>query len=163
MAQHCLAAAIKFIYNLEMKVKCPFCDLPEELITASNELAVAIRDGFPVSEGHTLVIPKRHVADWFETTREEQAAIMDLLTICKDNLQPQKQMTCKSSTNGGMPSCQNAALPAGFNVGINCGKVAGQTVMHLHVHLIPRYEGDQVDPRGGVRLIFPDKARYWDD
>jgi diadenosine tetraphosphate (Ap4A) HIT family hydrolase len=110
----------------------------------SNGHAVAIRDGFPVSEGHTLIIPIRHIASLFEATVEEQAALLELLAQARQQLQEELK-------------------PDGFNIGINDGSAAGQTVMHLHIHLIPRYAGDQPDPRGGVRWIFPDKAAYWNN
>ena len=103
---------------------------------------MAIYDGFPVSPGHTLIIPKRHIASFFEATKEEQGAMLDLLSEMRQRLQAEHN-------------------PDGFNIGINDGAAAGQTVMHLHIHLIPRYAGDQPDPRGGVRWIFPDKAEYW--
>lgn len=125
-------------------MNCPFCLIDSSRIIFENELAFAIYDGFPVSPGHSLIIPKRHVASFFETTREEQTAILDLLTEMKTILAKEHN-------------------PDGFNVGINVGEAAGQTVMHLHIHLIPRYAGDQPDPRGGVRWIFPEKADYWTD
>jgi diadenosine tetraphosphate (Ap4A) HIT family hydrolase len=121
---------------------CPFCTLPEERIIDSNEFGVVIRDGYPISEGHTLIIPKRHVGSFFETTQGEKLALLALLEST------QKQL--KKELN-----------PPSFNIGINDGKEAGQTVPHLHIHLIPRYESDMVDPRGGVRLIIPEKAKYW--
>jgi len=125
-----------------MSTVCPFCSLDEERILASNELAVVIRDGFPVSPGHTLVVPKRHVASWFDTTPEEQRAVLDLLGKAKLQLDAERS-------------------PAGYNIGINDGPAAGQTVRHLHLHLIPRYDGDTEDPRGGVRWVFPHRAAYW--
>lgn len=103
---------------------------------------MAIRDGFPVSPGHTLVIPRRHVASLAELTADEAGAIWSLLAEARSGLDAEFR-------------------PDGYNVGVNDGRAAGQTVMHLHVHLIPRYEGDRADPRGGVRWIFPDKADYW--
>jgi diadenosine tetraphosphate (Ap4A) HIT family hydrolase len=109
---------------------------------ASNDLAIVIRDGFPVSPGHTLIIPKRHVASWFDTTPEEQRAVIDLLATVKRQLDDEYS-------------------PAGYNIGINDGPAAGQTVRHLHLHLIPRYDGDTEDPRGGVRWVFPHRAAYW--
>lgn len=123
---------------------CLFCSLDSSRIIMSNDYAFAIRDGFPISEGHTLIIPKRHIASLFEATAEEQAALFDLLGLASQQLQEQLK-------------------PDGFNIGINDGTAAGQTVMHLHIHLIPRYVGDQPDPRGGVRWIFPDKAAYWNN
>ena len=101
-------------------------------------------DGFPISPGHALIIPKRHIASLFDATREEREALFDLLEQVKTELQEKYN-------------------PDGFNIGINDGTAAGQTVMHLHIHLIPRYTGDQTDPRGGVRWIFPDKAAYWNN
>jgi diadenosine tetraphosphate (Ap4A) HIT family hydrolase len=125
-----------------MSTPCPFCSLDAERILAGNDLAVVIRDGFPVSPGHTLVIPRRHVASWFETTPEEQRAVLGLLGEAKQQLDA-------------------AHAPAGYNIGINDGPAAGQTVRHLHLHLIPRYDGDTEDPRGGVRWVFPHRAAYW--
>lgn len=125
-------------------MQCPFCTLEPARIIMSNDHAVAIRDSFPVSKGHTLIIPKRHIASLFEATVEEQAALLALLGLARQQL-------------------QDDLKPDGFNIGINDGVTAGQTVMHLHIHLIPRYAGDQPDPRGGVRWIFPDKAAYWNN
>lgn len=123
-------------------MNCPFCTFDTSRIIASNNHAIAIRDGFPISEGHTLIIPKRHIASLFEATSEEQVALLDLLGLARQQLLDELK-------------------PDGFNIGLNDGTAAGQTVMHLHIHLIPRYLGDQPDPRGGVRWIFPDKAAYW--
>lgn len=125
-------------------MQCPFCTLDSSRIIMSNDHAVAILDGFPVSEGHTLIIPKRHIASLFEATVEEQTALLELLAQARQQL-------------------QDDLKPDGFNIGINDGSAAGQTVMHLHIHLIPRYAGDRPDPRGGVRWIFPDKAAYWNN
>ena len=108
-----------------------------------SEHAVVIRDGFPVSPGHTLIIPRRHVASFFDLTDAERADLLSLLTAARDDLERQSR-------------------PAGYNIGINDGAAAGQTVPHVHMHLIPRYEGDRDDPRGGVRWVLPDKAAYWD-
>jgi diadenosine tetraphosphate (Ap4A) HIT family hydrolase len=107
-----------------------------------NDLAVAFRDGFPVSPGHTLVIPRRHVASFFDTTEAERAALLALLDAAKAGIDEEFH-------------------PDAYNVGINDGPAAGQTVPHVHLHLIPRFSGDKEDPRGGVRWIIPDKARYW--
>jgi diadenosine tetraphosphate (Ap4A) HIT family hydrolase len=111
-------------------------------IVLANDHAVATYDGYPVTPGHSLIIPKRHIASFFEATREEQAAMFDLLA-------EMRQLLLKEHK------------PDGFNIGINDGQAAGQTVMHLHIHLIPRYAGDTEDPRGGVRWIMPEKAPYW--
>jgi diadenosine tetraphosphate (Ap4A) HIT family hydrolase len=126
-----------------MTKPCPFCTLPPERIIDSNDLALVIRDGYPVSPGHTLVIPKRHIGSWFEITQAEQQALLDLLTKAKAILETE-------------------FMPDGYNIGINDGPTAGQTVPHLHMHLIPRYKDDQEDPRGGVRWIIPEKAKYWE-
>jgi diadenosine tetraphosphate (Ap4A) HIT family hydrolase len=126
-----------------MTKPCPFCTLPPERIIDSNDLALVIRDGYPVSPGHTLVIPKRHIGSWFEVTQAEQQALLDLLAKAKAVLETEFK-------------------PDGYNIGINDGPTAGQTVPHLHIHLIPRYKGDLADPRGGVRWIIPEKAKYWE-
>jgi len=119
-----------------------FCRIPREQILIDGPLAVAARDSYPVSKGHALIIPRRHVASFFETTDEERLAMMKLLDEAKAALDKELK-------------------PDGYNIGINGGAAAGQTVMHLHIHLIPRYAGDRADPRGGVRWIIPEKAAYW--
>jgi diadenosine tetraphosphate (Ap4A) HIT family hydrolase len=121
---------------------CVFCSLPQNRIIDSNDLAMVIRDGFPISPGHTLVIPKRHVGSFFEITAEERTAMFALLDKAALRL-------------------KDELAPAGYNIGINDGPAAGQTVPHLHIHLIPRFESDVADPRGGVRWIIPEKADYW--
>jgi diadenosine tetraphosphate (Ap4A) HIT family hydrolase len=121
---------------------CPFCTLPDSRVVEENEFAVMIWDGYPVSPGHSLVIPKRHVGSFFEVTAAERAALLALLDKAKDLVEQDH-------------------TPAGYNIGINDGAAAGQTVPHLHIHLIPRYTGDQEDPRGGVRWVIPGKADYW--
>ena len=121
---------------------CPFCDPPTGRIVSANELGVVIRDGYPISPGHTLVVPRRHVRSFFELTAKERTALLALLDAAKQALDEELH-------------------PQGYNIGINDGPAAGQTIGHLHIHLIPRYAGDQADPRGGVRWIFPDKADYW--
>lgn len=126
-----------------MSKPCPFCTLPTERVIDSNEFGITIRDGFPISPGHTLVIPKRHIGSWFEITSDEQLALLNLLARAKTVLQDEFN-------------------PDGCNIGINDGPAAGQTVPHLHMHLIPRYKDDQDDPRGGVRWIIPEKAKYWE-
>ena len=103
-----------------------------------------LRDDFPVSPGHTLVVPKRHVSSFFDLGTEERQALMALLESAKQALDTEYR-------------------PAAYNIGINDGPAAGQSVPHVHIHLIPRYEGDRDDPRGGVRWILPDKAKYWAD
>lgn len=121
---------------------CLFCNLSEERIVASNGPAISIRDGFPVSPGHTLIIPKRHVATFFDTTTEERLAMFELMEKAKLALDAELR-------------------PAAYNIGVNDGPAAGQTISHLHFHLIPRYVGDDADPRGGVRRVLPKKAKYW--
>lgn len=115
-----------------MQADCIFCSLAETEILAENELALAFLDKFPSNEGHTLIIPKRHVASLFEATAEEMACIGKLMHVVKQKL-------------------DERLTPDGYNVGVNVGEAAGQTVMHMHVHLIPRYWGDVPDPRGGIR------------
>ncbi|PZN73122.1 MAG: HIT family protein [Candidatus Methylumidiphilus alinenensis] len=105
---------------------------------------LVIRDGFPVSPGHSLIIPKRHCVSFFELTDEERTSLFQQLTEAKTGLDVEYR-------------------PDGYNIGINEGVAAGQTVFHLHIHLIPRYHGDTSDPRGGVRWIFPEKASYWNE
>lgn len=121
---------------------CPFCVLPVERIIDANEIGLVIRDGFPVSSGHTLIIPRRHVSSFFEITEEERVGLMALVATARTKLDKEFH-------------------PAAYNLGINDGVAAGQTVPHLHIHLIPRYAGDQTDPRGGVRWVIPEKADYW--
>lgn len=121
---------------------CPFCTLPGGRVVEENELALLILDGYPVSPGHSLIIPKRHVGSFFEATAPERAALLALLDKAKDLV-------------------EQGHAPAGYNIGINDGAAAGQTVPHLHIHLIPRYTGDQDDPRGGVRWVIPEQADYW--
>lgn len=119
----------------------PFLALPASAWVASNALAFAVRDRYPVSPGHTLVVPRRLVATWFDATREEQIALLDLVDLVKSGLDADLH-------------------PDGYNVGFNAGDAAGQTVMHLHVHVIPRFRGDVADPRGGVRYVIPARANY---
>jgi len=106
-----------------------------------NEIGFVILDGFPVSEGHCLVIPKRVYADYFESTEEEVIGLQKLVIEIKSYLD------------------QNYN-PDGYNVGINCGEVSGQTVPHVHIHVIPRYAGDMENPRGGVRGVIPSRQKY---
>lgn len=121
---------------------CPFCPPPADHVLIERPLAFVKRDGYPLTKGHALVIPRRHVATFFETTTEERQAMLDLLDETKAMLDREHQ-------------------PDGYTIGINDGPAAGQTVMHVHLHIIPRYLGDTSDPRGGIRWIFPEKAAYW--
>lgn len=127
---------------MRQDLPCPFCTLPVSRILARNDFAIAMRDAYPVTQGHTLVIPVRHVSSFFETTHAEREAMLALVDLAKLQLQAEFN-------------------PAGYNIGINDGAAAGQTIAHLHLHLIPRYPGDRTDPRGGVRWVMPDKADYW--
>jgi ATP adenylyltransferase len=126
----------------ERVADCLFCGIEQERVVASNALAYAIRDGFPVTEHHTLVIPKRHVADYFELTQAEVNAVNRLLHEQRAALQ------------------KLDATVTGFNIGMNCGEDAGQTIFHCHIHLIPRRAGDVESPRGGVRHTVPGKGSY---
>ncbi|PRO66475.1 HIT family protein [Alkalicoccus urumqiensis] len=118
---------------------CAFCELTSWEI--DNELAFAIYDKYPVSDGHVLIIPKRHTADYFDLTKEEQEAMHALMGDMRERLLTERE-------------------PDGFNVGINCGAAAGQTIFHVHMHLIPRYSGDMTHPEGGVRGVIPEKQKY---
>ena len=118
-----------------------FSSIPAESKLVSNELAFAIRDRFPVSDGHTLVIPNREIATWWDATPQERAALFDLVDLIRAQL-------------------LESHAPEGFNVGFNAGEVAGQTIDHLHIHVIPRYRGDMEDPRGGVRHVIPERGNY---
>jgi len=120
---------------------CPFCGLEPERILEETPLVRTILDAYPVSPGHTLVITRRHVPDLFEVTVAEREAIWEAVWRARDRLTAEH-------------------TPTGFNVGVNIGAAAGQTVPHVHVHLIPRYSGDVADPRGGVRGVIKGKARY---
>jgi diadenosine tetraphosphate (Ap4A) HIT family hydrolase len=118
---------------------CLFCT--PRGVAHRNALAYCTRDTFPVSPGHSLIIPFRHCADFFELSPEEVAACMELLAVARRDLAAE-------------------LAPAGYNIGINVGQAGGQSVRHVHVHLIPRYAGDHPDPRGGIRQIIPWKADY---
>jgi len=120
----------------------PFLERPKSEWVAFNELAFAIRDAYPVSPGHTLVVPKRMVSSWFEATQFEHRALLDLIQQVKAQLDHEDRP------------------PDGYNIGLNVGEAAGQTIPHLHVHVIPRYAGDVEDPRGGVRHVIPSKGNY---
>jgi diadenosine tetraphosphate (Ap4A) HIT family hydrolase len=123
-----------------MKHKCPFCKTDEDILF-SNSLVFALFDNYPVSKGHILLITKRHFDNFFEATEDELKAIDDLLKQAKNFI-------------------DNKFNPDGYNIGVNCGEVAGQSVMHLHIHLIPRYKGDMENPLGGVRGVIPEKQKY---
>ena len=125
-----------------MDNNCPFCSAESERdLIASSSLSIAFFDGFPVSPGHALIIPKRHISSFFDLSKEEQ---LDLL-----NLTDRVKRIVEERYN-----------PDGFNIGINVGEAAGQSIFHVHLHLIPRYKGDVVNPRGGVRAVIPTKQNH---
>jgi diadenosine tetraphosphate (Ap4A) HIT family hydrolase len=121
---------------------CLFCNSEKSGINHENNLAYASYDTYPVSDYHCLIIPKRHVGDYFELTNEELIACNDLVKIVKEEI-INKDNSVKA-----------------FNIGVNVGKISGQSIMHCHMHLIPRREGDVENPQGGVRSVIPDKQHY---
>lgn len=124
--------------------ECVFCNVvikKNKEIIAQNDSCLALFDEFPVNDGHILIISKRHVTTFFDLTKEEQYDIIDLLNECKLIV-------------------DSIYKPQGYNVGLNCGADAGQSIMHVHMHLIPRYTGDVENPRGGVRGVIPNKKSY---
>lgn len=125
-----------------MPTVCPFCNFDAARIYLENDAALAIPDAFPISQGHILVVPKCHVASLFDLADEERAAIWRLVARVRAKL-------------------WHDVNPDAFNIGVNDGQAAGQTVLHAHIHIIPRYLNDVADPRGGVRWVIPEKARYW--
>jgi len=130
--------------HIESKPGCTFCfaEIHPSRVVEEHNSVFAILDKYPVSEGHHLVIPKRHVADWFTMTAQERREGEELTRVLKNRL----EMDDKTIT--------------GFNVGMNTGESAGQTIFHAHIHLIPRRDGDMPNPRGGVRGVIPDKMGY---
>lgn len=127
--------------ELTIALDCPFCRPEAKRLIFRARSVIALWDAYPVTEGHALVIPLRHVASWFNATRDEQLEIIQAIDQVKAEIE-----------------CRHA--PAGYNIGMNIGKTAGQTVPHLHVHVIPRYPGDLPDPRGGVRHVIPARGNY---
>jgi diadenosine tetraphosphate (Ap4A) HIT family hydrolase len=125
---------------------CAFCHRVAEgvNIVAEAELAAAFEDAYPLNPGHTLILPRRHVARFAELTDEERSAIWELVPTVRVHIERQH-------------------APDGYNVGLNEGATAGQTIAHVHLHVIPRYRGDVEDPRGGIRWIVPERAAYWRD
>ena len=121
---------------------CPFCKVESEReIIASSPLCVAFFDGFPISPGHALIIPKRHVSSFFDLSQEERQDLLNLADSVKRIVEERYH-------------------PDGYNIGINVGEAAGQSIFHVHMHLIPRYQGDVPNPRGGVRGVIPAKQNY---
>jgi len=127
-----------------MTDKCIFCNLRDERIIYECNHTIAFIDTYPASPGHTLVVPKRHIPTYFDASEDEILAIGKAVQICKEFL-------------------DNEFNPDAYNIGINNGEAAGQSIKHLHVHIIPRYKGDVDDPKGGVRWILKNKANYWDE
>lgn len=121
---------------------CIFCSIPRDRIILENELIYAIRDNYPVTPLHSLIIPKRHVADYFSLTKDELLSCDALLKEVKNSIKAEDESV------------------KAFNVGINSGEAAGQTIFHCHIHLIPRRFGDVENPRGGIRHLIPGKGDY---
>jgi diadenosine tetraphosphate (Ap4A) HIT family hydrolase len=121
---------------------CLFCVIKSDQLVDENELCYAWKDSYPVTERHTLIIPKRHVESYFDLYQPEINAIHQMLDVMKNNIEPQDETV------------------SGFNIGVNAGKDAGQSIFHVHVHLIPRRKGDVENPRGGVRGVIPCKKNY---
>jgi diadenosine tetraphosphate (Ap4A) HIT family hydrolase len=120
---------------------CPFCELSKDEIILENDQCFVRLDSYPVNQGHLLIIPFRHFSNYFDSTPDEIQSILDLINKAKVYLDQKYK-------------------PDGYNIGINVNQCAGQTVMHLHVHIIPRYEGDMENPQGGVRGVIPEKRVY---
>jgi len=126
----------------EIVTACPFCSIEPARVWLENEYAIALPDAYPVADGHTLVVPRKHVTTIYELTTREQNAIWDLVGRVRERL-------------------ITTSKPDGFNIGLNDGVAAGQTVEHAHIHVIPRRRGDVTEPRGGIRWVIAAKARYW--
>lgn len=125
-----------------MSKVCPFCAIEDSReIIAESELSLAFYDGYPVSPGHALIIPKRHVSSFFDLSEEERLDMLKLADQVKKIL-------------------DNKFHPDGYNIGVNVGESAGQSVFHVHMHIIPRYTGDVENPKGGVRGVIPSKQNY---
>jgi len=121
---------------------CPFCTLTESRIRFQSPLAVGVDDAYPVAPGHTLIVPRRHVGSFFELSDGERQAVSELLNRAHSDLTERLR-------------------PDAYTIGINDGPAAGQSIPHVHIHLIPRFRGDRDNPRGGVRWVLPEKADYW--
>jgi diadenosine tetraphosphate (Ap4A) HIT family hydrolase len=123
--------------------RCPFCEKIEcREFAFEDGLAVAFPDAYPLSPGHTLIVPRRHERNYFDLTDAEEVSIWQIMRTVRAEL-------------------DERLSPQGYNVGINVGRAGGQTVDHVHVHVVPRYAGDVNDPRGGIRWVIPAKALYW--
>lgn len=122
-------------------MKCPFCEPDKQNIIMETNMARAVWDQYPVSPGHILIVPKQHIGNYFQLPRDIVIAMWDMVEACKQIL-------------------DETHRPDGYNIGINCGEAAGQSVPHVHIHIIPRYKGDVENPRGGVRGVIPGKQNY---
>ncbi len=129
--------------EMEHDLNCVFCMYDRSRAIVESDFGFAILDAHPVSNGHCLVIPEEHQWDYFKLSKEMRIGLESLLIAVKEHL-------------------DEGYGPDGYNIGINNGHAAGQTVMHAHIHVIPRYEGDASDPRGGIRWIFPRRASFWE-
>ena len=129
-------------YRIDATGRCAFCGVDRGRIAWSSPLAIALWDVYPISLGHALIVPRRHAASWSELTADEKSALMAGVDAVRALIDERYQ-------------------PDAYNVGFNDGAAAGQTIMHFHVHVVPRYQGDVSDPRGGIRWVLPDKAAYW--
>lgn len=126
--------------------ECPFCEIDYDQFLMETPSAIVLLDKYPVSKGHALVIPKMHVSSIFDLSFAQQADVWNSVCDAKEALKDNFRLV--SGVDG-------------FNIGINDGKAAGQTIDHAHIHVIPRFEGDVKDPRGGVRWVLSEKADYW--
>lgn len=138
-----MLAFLFFMEKNKMNDDCLFCALGKERIIGECDLTISFLDTYPVSPGHTLIIPKRHIATYFDINQAEQNAIAQAIQQAKLVI-------------------DDEFLPDGYNIGVNNGSAAGQSIKHLHIHLIPRYHGDVENPKGGVRWVIGNKANYWD-
>lgn len=130
-------------YTLPLVDPCPFCErIARGDVTAGDELVVSFPDAYPLNSGHALIVPRRHAADYRDLSEAEQQAMWRMIAEVCTQVEREWQ-------------------PAGYNIGINIGAAAGQTVDHAHLHVIPRYPGDVEEPRGGIRWVVPSRARYW--
>lgn len=134
-------------FSERLMADCPFCLIvsgqSDVKLVAESEHSVAFEDLYPLSQGHTLVVPRWHEVDLFQLEKDERTDAWRLLDVVQQQLVERLK-------------------PDGFNIGVNVSDAAGQTVAHAHIHLIPRFHGDVEDPRGGVRWVIPDKAPYWE-
>ena len=143
LVDHRLTVALPWA-PLVMSSKCPFCQITSDRFVMLNQYSIAFLDSFPISKGHTLVIPLQHVSSIYDLPEDRQADLWHLAARIRHQLQQDLH-------------------PDGFNIGLNDGPAAGQTINHAHIHVIPRFKGDIADPRGGIRWVLPEKARYWSD